>query len=82
MANPFIINRNALLQVLPRLGLLIQSQNAPPVAEQPDRSNYDVSSAAGELTDSVSVPEFGVTNFQKKRNRVKKQLMVEIEDIF
>lgn len=75
MAHPFMINRDALLQVLPRLGLLIQSQNAPPVAEQPDRINQEVSSGAGELTDSVSVPEIGVTNFQKKRNRVRKQLM-------
>lgn len=70
-----MIHHNTLFQVLPKLGLLIQSQNAPPVAEQPDRSNQEGSSGAGELSDSVSVPEIGVKNFQKKRNRVRKQLI-------
>lgn len=70
------------MQVLPKLGLLIQSQSAPPVAEQPEQSNQEVSSGAGELTDSVSVPEIGASNFQKKRNRVRKQLIAHIKDHF
>lgn len=64
------------MQVLPRLGLQIHSQNASPAVEQLERSNQEVSSGAGELSDSVSVPEFGVTNLQKKKNRVRKQQTV------
>uniref|UniRef100_A0A674NEH1 Serine/threonine-protein kinase 11-interacting protein n=1 Tax=Takifugu rubripes TaxID=31033 RepID=A0A674NEH1_TAKRU len=54
------------------LGQQIHSQNAPPAVEPLERSHQEVSSGAGELSDSVSVPEFGATNFQKKRNRVRK----------
>lgn len=61
------------MQVLPRLGQQIHSQNAPPAVEPLERSHQEVSSGAGELSDSVSVPD---TNFQKKRNRVRKQLTV------
>uniref|UniRef100_H2UCG1 Serine/threonine-protein kinase 11-interacting protein n=1 Tax=Takifugu rubripes TaxID=31033 RepID=H2UCG1_TAKRU len=53
------------------LGQQIHSQNAPPAVEPLERSHQEVSSGAGELSDSVSVPEFGATNFQKKRNRSK-----------
>lgn len=66
------------MQVLPRLGQQIHSQNAPPAVEPPDGSHQEVSSGAGELSDSVSVPEFGATNLQKKRNRVRKQLYKKI----
>ncbi|XP_029696317.1 serine/threonine-protein kinase 11-interacting protein [Takifugu rubripes] len=59
------------LSALPRLGQQIHSQNAPPAVEPLERSHQEVSSGAGELSDSVSVPEFGATNFQKKRNRSK-----------
>lgn len=62
------------MQVLPRLGQQIHSQNAPPAVEPLERSHQEVSSGAGELSDSVSVPEFGATNFQKKRNRVRNEL--------
>lgn len=64
------------MQVLPRLGQQIHSQNAPPAVEPADRGHQEVSSGTGELTDSVSVPECGAKNFQKKRNRVRKQLTV------
>uniref|UniRef100_A0A674MTN3 Serine/threonine-protein kinase 11-interacting protein n=1 Tax=Takifugu rubripes TaxID=31033 RepID=A0A674MTN3_TAKRU len=47
------------------------NDNAPPAVEPLERSHQEVSSGAGELSDSVSVPEFGATNFQKKRNRSK-----------
>lgn len=38
---------------------------------QPERSNQEASSGAGELSDSVSVAEVGVSVIKKKKSRVK-----------
>ncbi|KAG8004487.1 Serine/threonine-protein kinase 11-interacting protein [Nibea albiflora] len=63
---------SAELSVLPKRGQLnIQVQTLPPVATQPERSNQEVSSGAGELSDSMSVPEVGVSHFRKKKSRSK-----------
>ncbi|XP_045915214.1 serine/threonine-protein kinase 11-interacting protein isoform X2 [Micropterus dolomieu] len=60
------------LSVLPKAGqLIVQVQTAPPVAKQPERSNQEVSSGAGELSDSMSVGEVGVSHMQRKKNRSK-----------
>ncbi|XP_041822149.1 serine/threonine-protein kinase 11-interacting protein isoform X2 [Chelmon rostratus] len=60
------------LSVLPKPGqLIVQLQTSPPVAMQPERSNQEVSSGAGELSDSVSVPEVGVSHIRKKKSRSK-----------
>ncbi|XP_073318442.1 serine/threonine-protein kinase 11-interacting protein isoform X2 [Pagrus major] len=60
------------LSVLPKAGQLIaQVQTAPPVAVQPERSNQEVSSGAGELSDSMSVAEVGVSHIRKKKSRSK-----------
>ncbi|XP_076579725.1 serine/threonine-protein kinase 11-interacting protein isoform X1 [Chaetodon auriga] len=60
------------LSVLPQPGqLIVQVQTAPPVATQPERSNQEVSSGAGELSDSLSVPEVGVSHIRKKKSRSK-----------
>lgn len=61
------------LSVLPKPGqLIVQVQTLPSTAAVPsDRSNQEVSSGAGELSDSVSVGEVGVSNLRKKKNRSK-----------
>lgn len=60
------------LQVLPKAGQLIAHiQTAPPAAAQPERSNQEVSSGAGELSDSMSVAEVGVSHLRKKKSRVR-----------
>uniref|UniRef100_A0A4W6F133 Serine/threonine-protein kinase 11-interacting protein n=1 Tax=Lates calcarifer TaxID=8187 RepID=A0A4W6F133_LATCA len=60
------------LSVLPKSGQLItQVQTLPPVAMPSERSNQEVSSGAGELSDSVSVGEVGVAHIRKKKSRVK-----------
>ncbi|TMS11698.1 Serine/threonine-protein kinase 11-interacting protein [Larimichthys crocea] len=60
------------LSVLPKPGQLnIQVQTLPPVATQSERSNQEVSSGAGELSDSMSVAEVGVSHFRKKKSRSK-----------
>ncbi|XP_008299492.1 serine/threonine-protein kinase 11-interacting protein [Stegastes partitus] len=61
------------LSVLPKPGqLIVQAQTLPSTAAVPsDRSNQDVSSGAGELSDSVSVGEVGVSNLRKKKSRSK-----------
>ncbi|XP_019128793.2 serine/threonine-protein kinase 11-interacting protein isoform X2 [Larimichthys crocea] len=59
-------------QVLPKPGQLnIQVQTLPPVATQSERSNQEVSSGVGELSDSMSVAEVGVSHFRKKKSRSK-----------
>lgn len=66
----------SLLQVLPKSGQLItQVQTLPPVAMPSERSNQEVSSGAGELSDSVSVGEVGVAHIRKKKSRVRVQLL-------
>ncbi|KAM9334363.1 serine/threonine-protein kinase 11-interacting protein [Symphorus nematophorus] len=60
------------LSVLPKPGqLIVPVQTAPPVAVQPERSNQEVSSGAGELSDSMSVAEVGASSFRKKKSRSK-----------
>lgn len=64
-----LIFNPCLPQVLPKKGqLIVQVQTAAPVAMQPERSNQEVSSGAGELSDSMSAAE--VSNFRKKKSRV------------
>lgn len=65
-----LIFNHCLLQVLPKKGqLIVQVQTAAPVAVQPERSNQEVSSGAGELSDSMSAAE--VSNVRKKKSRVR-----------
>uniref|UniRef100_A0A667WIT5 Serine/threonine-protein kinase 11-interacting protein n=1 Tax=Myripristis murdjan TaxID=586833 RepID=A0A667WIT5_9TELE len=60
------------LQVLPKPGQLIgQTQTSPPVAMAPERGNQEVSSGAGELSDSLSVGEVGTALIHKKKSRSK-----------
>uniref|UniRef100_UPI003AB0FC4F serine/threonine-protein kinase 11-interacting protein n=1 Tax=Centroberyx gerrardi TaxID=166262 RepID=UPI003AB0FC4F len=60
------------LSVLPKPGQLIgQSQTSPPVAMAPERGVQEVSSGAGELSDSMSVGEVGVTRIRRKKARSK-----------
>ncbi|XP_051283900.1 serine/threonine-protein kinase 11-interacting protein isoform X2 [Dicentrarchus labrax] len=60
------------LSVLPKPGqLIIQVQTSHPVVMPPERSNQEVSSGAGELSDSVSVAEVGVSHIRKKKSRSK-----------
>ncbi|XP_056286828.1 serine/threonine-protein kinase 11-interacting protein isoform X3 [Pseudoliparis swirei] len=59
------------LSVLPKPGRLIvqQVQPEPPVAMTAERSNQEVSSGAGELSDSLSVGE--VSRIRKKKSKGK-----------
>lgn len=67
-----LISEQCVTQVLPKAGQLIaQVQTAPPAAVQPERSNQEVSSGAGELSDSMSVAEVGVSHLRKKKSRVR-----------
>ncbi|XP_044043779.1 serine/threonine-protein kinase 11-interacting protein isoform X2 [Siniperca chuatsi] len=60
------------LSVLPKAGqLVVQVQTSPPVAMPPERSNQEVSSGAGELSDSLSVGEVGVSHIRRKKSRSK-----------
>ncbi|XP_068575404.1 serine/threonine-protein kinase 11-interacting protein isoform X3 [Cebidichthys violaceus] len=60
------------LSVLPKQSQLIfQVPPAPPVAMPAERSNQDVSSGAGELSDSMSVGEVGVSHIRKKKAKSK-----------
>ncbi|XP_070711928.1 serine/threonine-protein kinase 11-interacting protein isoform X3 [Pempheris klunzingeri] len=60
------------LSVLPRPGqLIIQVQTAPPVSAPPDRSNQEVSSGAGELSDSLTVGEVAVSQIRRKKSKTK-----------
>ncbi|XP_069020138.1 serine/threonine-protein kinase 11-interacting protein isoform X2 [Embiotoca jacksoni] len=60
------------LSVLPKSGqLIVHAQTLPPVAMPPGRSNQEVSSGAGELSDSMSVGEVGVSRLRKKKSRNK-----------
>ncbi|XP_029927508.1 serine/threonine-protein kinase 11-interacting protein isoform X2 [Myripristis murdjan] len=60
------------LSVLPKPGQLIgQTQTSPPVAMAPERGNQEVSSGAGELSDSLSVGEVGTALIHKKKSRSK-----------
>lgn len=67
-----------LLQVLPKPGQLIvqpQARVAPPPPSIPsERSNAEVSSGAGELSDSVSVGEVAVSGIRKKKLKVETEL--------
>ncbi|KAK1876486.1 Serine/threonine-protein kinase 11-interacting protein [Dissostichus eleginoides] len=60
------------LSVLPKQGqLIVPVQTLPPVAMPTERSNQDGSSGAGELSDSMSVGEVGVTRLRKRKSRSK-----------
>eukprot|EP00064_Thunnus_orientalis_P008383 superscaffoldBa00000993_g8406 len=60
------------LSVLPKPGqLIVQVQTSAPVALPPERSNQEASSGAGELSDSMSVGEVGVSHIRKKKSRSK-----------
>uniref|UniRef100_A0A674B741 Serine/threonine-protein kinase 11-interacting protein n=1 Tax=Salmo trutta TaxID=8032 RepID=A0A674B741_SALTR len=63
------------LSVLPKPGQLIgqlQSQASPLVTRAPERGNQEVvSSGGGELSDSLSVSEVGVTRQRKKKAKSK-----------
>ncbi|XP_064826046.1 serine/threonine-protein kinase 11-interacting protein-like isoform X4 [Oncorhynchus masou masou] len=63
------------LSVLPKLGQLIgqlQSQASPLITRAPERGNQEVvSSGGGELSDSLSVSEVGVTRQCKKKAKSK-----------
>ncbi|KAK6325470.1 hypothetical protein J4Q44_G00048120 [Coregonus suidteri] len=63
------------LSVLPKLGQLIgqfQSQASPLVTRAPERGNQEVvSSGGGDLSDSLSVSEVGVTRQRKKKTKSK-----------
>lgn len=59
------------LQVFPKTGqLIMQAPAAPPVSVPPERSIQEVSSGAGELSDSVSVGEVAVSSIRKKKMKV------------
>lgn len=61
----------SLLQVLPKPGqLIVQVQTSTTVAMPQERSNQEVSSGAGELSDSMSVGEVGVSHIRRKKSRV------------
>ncbi|KAM9836279.1 serine/threonine-protein kinase 11-interacting protein isoform 2-T2 [Aulostomus maculatus] len=58
------------LAVLPKTGqMVIQVQTSHPVPVE--RSNQEVSSGAGELSDSLSVGEVAVTHLRRKKSRTK-----------
>ncbi|XP_062270667.1 LOW QUALITY PROTEIN: serine/threonine-protein kinase 11-interacting protein [Scomber scombrus] len=60
------------LSVLPKPGqMIVQPQIPPPVSLPPERSNQEVSSGAGELSDSMSVGDVGVSHIRKKKSRSK-----------
>lgn len=61
------------LSVLPKRGqLMVQVQTLPPSYSIPaDRSNQEVSSGTGELSDSLSVGEVAVSSLHKRRSRSK-----------
>ncbi|XP_034061378.1 serine/threonine-protein kinase 11-interacting protein isoform X1 [Gymnodraco acuticeps] len=60
------------LSVLSKQGqLIVPVQTLPPVAMSTERSNQDGSSGAGELSDSMSVGEVGVTRLRKRKSRSK-----------
>ncbi len=42
----------------------------------PERRNQEASSGAGELSDSMSVGEVGVSHIRKKKSRVRKPLLM------
>uniref|UniRef100_A0A8C7NRV9 Serine/threonine-protein kinase 11-interacting protein n=1 Tax=Oncorhynchus mykiss TaxID=8022 RepID=A0A8C7NRV9_ONCMY len=67
-------------QVLPKPGQLIgqlQSQASPLITRAPERGNQEVvSSGGGELSDSLSVSEVGVTRQRKKKAKVSHKVRV------
>ncbi|XP_046886845.1 serine/threonine-protein kinase 11-interacting protein [Hypomesus transpacificus] len=61
------------LSVLPKPGQMImtQAQGLPPVVMAAERGNQEISSGGGELSDSLSVGEVGVTRLRKKKAKSK-----------
>ncbi|XP_034533610.1 serine/threonine-protein kinase 11-interacting protein isoform X2 [Notolabrus celidotus] len=63
---------NLHVQVLPKQGqLIVQVQPSPQVSRPPERTNQEASSGGGELSDSMSVGEVGVSRIRKKKSRSK-----------
>lgn len=59
-------------QVFPKTGqLIVQAPAAPPVSVPSERSIQELSSGAGELSDSVSVGEVAVSSIRKKKMKVR-----------
>ncbi|PWA32146.1 hypothetical protein CCH79_00013354, partial [Gambusia affinis] len=61
------------LSVLPKAGqLIIQVQTSvAPASDPPERSNQEPSSGAGDLSDSLTTAEVGMSRFRKKKSRSK-----------
>ncbi|XP_054915216.1 serine/threonine-protein kinase 11-interacting protein isoform X2 [Poeciliopsis prolifica] len=61
------------LSVLPKAGqLIIQVQTSvAPTCDPPERSNQEPSSGAGDLSDSLTAAEVGMSRFRKKKSRSK-----------
>ncbi|CAJ1086801.1 serine/threonine-protein kinase 11-interacting protein isoform X3 [Xyrichtys novacula] len=60
------------ISVLPKQGQkIIQGQPSPALSRPPERTNQEASSGAGELSDSMSVGEVGVSRMRKKKSRSK-----------
>ncbi|XP_047210933.1 serine/threonine-protein kinase 11-interacting protein isoform X2 [Girardinichthys multiradiatus] len=65
------------LSVLPKAGQLIQGTDiqvqtsVPVVCDPPERKSQEPSSGAGELSDSLSVSEAGMSRFRRKKCRSK-----------
>ena len=49
---------------------MTQAQGLPPVVMAAERGNQEISSGGGELSDSLSVGEVGVTRLRKKKAKV------------
>ena len=49
---------------------MTQAQGLPPVVVAAERGNQEMSSGGGELSDSLSVGEVGVTRLRKKKAKV------------
>ncbi|XP_011482066.1 serine/threonine-protein kinase 11-interacting protein [Oryzias latipes] len=59
------------LAVLPKASQLVHIPTAPSVIVLQEPSNQEASSGAGDLSDSMSVREIGVSRFRKKKSRSK-----------
>lgn len=49
---------------------MVQVQSLPPVAMPPERSNLEVSSGPGELSDSLSFGDARVSHLHRKKVKV------------
>ncbi|XP_019712153.1 serine/threonine-protein kinase 11-interacting protein isoform X2 [Hippocampus comes] len=66
------------LSVLPKAGqLIVQLQLSPPA--ELEQSHADVSSGAGELSDSLSVGDVRVSRGHKKKSRVRWRMLIQVK---